>query len=919
MNKLIGKFTNLKIQAKLMVAFIAILLLTVIVSLVSVSTTGNLNKSVTKIVESDMKQADLAQQVQDYALESHNVDQQYLLDFKTLGFEKARSQLVTQVEQYAANILATMTELRNMDKDKANAELLDDAVSSAENYRKYFLETVSLLEQRGFKDEGLEGEFRKKVHSIEDAVDAMHNDHLTVDMLMIRRHEKDYLLRGEAQYVTKVGDAVTTLKKDINAARLERSKTDAMELLADDYFKYFNQLVALDAKVATSTAIYRQAIDSLQPLLEQVQVKAQTQQTGSLAEMRSSAATGILEIEGLALAAVVAGLLIAFFLARSIAKPIAAVTKVVENMAQGSLSETLDYQSSNEIGQLTASMQIMQQRLRTIIQSEIGELIRLAGEGNLANRINLEGKSGFYLDLGKSINDLLAVNEQFLNDTAIVVSALAQGDLNTMVEREYKGTFAKVQQDIRGMRQNFIQVIGKDVQAIVQAAARGDLLGRIDLAGKAGFYRELSAGINSLVQTNADIINDCLRVSGALARGSFDEKFSNRYQGSFAQLQEFVEVLKQNLYQAIEQDIQSLVKAAANGDLKQRIDVSNKQGFYSTLSMSINELVDTSDRIISDTSRVVSGMAQGDLTQTITNEYKGTFNQLKTDINQTVNELIKTVKNIQSAAESVESGASEISSGNSNLSQRTEEQAASLEETSAAMEELSTTVQQTSENTSRATELSKDSIRIADQGGKIVDEAIRSMELIEGSSRQITEIVSVIDEIAFQTNLLALNASVEAARAGMQGKGFAVVADEVRVLAGRCAKAAKEIKELISKSNVNVRNGSELAVKSGAALQEIIGAVKKVNTIVGEISSACEEQSTGLNEIHTAVSQMDNTTQQNAALVEEAAAASESLSQQSRELNALVGFFRIDDSRPATVARNNAAAKNVLKLRSNAR
>jgi methyl-accepting chemotaxis protein len=915
----IGKFTNLKIQAKLMVAFIIILMITIIVSLMSVRTTSKLNRSVDAMMANEVKQTDLANTIQKISIEAHNTDQQYMLEFKTLGFAAARTQLVTKVEDKVRKIKAAITELRGFNQDETSQSLLDQAAANTENFRKSFLETVGNIEKRGFKDEGLEGEFRKKVHSIEAAVDAIHNDHLAVDMLMIRRHEKDYLLRGEHQYVTKVSEAVDKLKADVDAARLERSKTEEIDQLADDYLKIFRQLVTLDLLVADSIEQYRDAISSMGPLVEKVIDQTQNQQAARLAAMRSEATFSTIETEAIAAAAVVAGLIIALFLARSIARPIAAITRVVDNMARGSLSETLDHRSDDEIGQLTASMLMMQKHLRTIIQSEIQELIKLAGEGNLSNRINLNGKSGFYLDLGKSINDLLAVNEQFLNDTAIVVSALAQGDLNTMVEREYMGTFAKVQQDIRGMRQNFIQVISKDVQAIVQAAAHGDLNGRIDLQGKAGFYRELSAGINSLVQTNADIINDCLRVSGALARGSFEEKFSNRYQGSFAQLQEYVEVLKQNLHQAIEQDIQSLVKAAANGDLKQRIDVSNKQGFYSTLSMSINELVDTSDRIITDTSRVVSGLAQGDLTQTITNEYKGTFNQLKADINLTVQELIKTVKNIQSAAESVECGASEISSGNSNLSQRTEEQAASLEETSAAMEELTTTVQQTAENSSKATQLSKDSIRIADQGGKIVDEAIRSMELIEGSSRQITDIVSVIDEIAFQTNLLALNASVEAARAGMQGKGFAVVADEVRVLAGRCAKAAKEIKGLISTSNINVRNGSELAIKSGAALQEIIGAVKKVNIIVGEISSACDEQSTGLNEIHAAVSQMDNTTQQNAALVEEAAAASESLSQQSRELNALVGFFRIDESRQAAIARNNPAAKNVLKLRSNAR
>ncbi len=916
MNMVTGWFTNLKLQVKLMLAFISILALTITVSVVSVQTTDELNEAVDTIFANDVLQADIAKQVQATALDAHAAEEQYLLEFKTLGFAEARSQIATRVEAGVTQIHTDIAQLRELvaaENDTAVVALLDDADAATGDFSQYFLETVSLIEQRGFKDEGLEGEFRAKVRSIEDAIGALNNDHLTVDLLMLRRHEKDYLLRGEQQYVDKVGDAVAQLKLDVESAD---GNVDVLELqlMADDYLDFFKEVVALDAQVAERTALYREAIASLQPLLDQVLTQAVSDKEAELVAMRADATLGMRQIEGISVAAVVAGLLIAFFLARSIAKPIASITRIVQKLAHGSLDETLDRSGTDEIGQLSTSMRLMQDRLRTIIQTEIQALIREAGEGNLTNRIALDGKSGFYLDLATSINELLAVNEQFLNDTATVVSALAQGDLDTMVQRDYRGSFADVQNDIRRMRANFIQVIGKDVRELVQAASRGDLSGSIDLHGKAGFYRDLSEGINSLVKTNASIINDCLKVTGALAGGSFNEKFHNRYQGSFAQLQEYVEVLQRNLQQAIERDIQSIVTAAANGDLKQRIDTASKQGFYLKLSASINDLVDTSDRVISDTSRVVSGLAQGDLTQTIVAEYKGTFNQLKTDINKTVHELTNTVQHIQQAASSVETGASEISSGNANLSQRTEEQAASLEETSAAMEELTTTVQQTAENSAKANQLSQDSIQIAMKGGKIVDDAIKSMEMIEGSSKQIADIVSVIDEIAFQTNLLALNASVEAARAGDQGKGFAVVADEVRTLAGRCSKAAKEIKGLISTSNQNVRNGSELANKSGAALHEIINAVKKVNSIIADISSACVEQSTGHNEINTSVTQMDNTTQQNAALVEEAAAASDSLSGQARELKALVGFFQIKDGQEP-----HTRGGNVLKLRSSAR
>ncbi|HTR01102.1 MAG TPA: methyl-accepting chemotaxis protein, partial [Candidatus Acidoferrum sp.] len=815
----------------------------------------------------------------------------------TLGFEKARQVLVNQVDQDSQRISQLLKEMGRMmtsrdEKSKLVAIDLDNS-----DFHEYFQNAVEKMEFRGFKDAGVEGTFRAKVHEIEQAVEKLHSDHLMVDMLMIRRHEKDYLLRGEKQYVDGVVDAIATLKTDVANSGIAAGEKKELNDLADGYLTNFRKLVALDSQIADDTANYRKTIADMKGPLDAVIEQAVSNENSGLARLMASARESMTLIGAIGVAAVVLGMLLAVMLARIIARPIIAITGMVRNMAAGSLDEPLTVTSRDEIGQLSRSMFDMQGRLKTIIETEISGIIRDAGDGNLANRLELDGKTGFYRNLAQSINELISVNERFLNDTASVVSGLAAGRLDTNLADSYRGKFAQVQGDIGRMRDNLVQVINRDVQTIVAAAARGDLDHSVELHGKHGFYLELSQSINTLVETNASIINDCIRVIGGLSSGSFDEKFARQYQGSFGQLQQYVQRMQDNLQSAIEREIQAIVGAAANGNLKQRIAVEHKQGFYRTLSDSINQLVDTSDRIISDTSRVVGALAKGDLTQTIARDYNGTFDQLKRDINQTVAELIATVESIQKAASSVETGAGEIASGNTNLSQRTEEQAASLEETSAAIEELTTTVQQTADNTTLANTLSKESIDTAVKGGNVVNAAIRSMELIHDSSGRIAEIVGVIDEIAFQTNLLALNASVEAARAGEQGKGFAVVADEVRVLAGRCAKAAKEIKELIATSSDNVKAGSELANKSGAALQEIIVAARKVNGIVSEISTACEEQARGIREIHHTLTQMDDVTQQNAALVEEAAAASESLSDQSRELNSLVGFFRLPQGR----------------------
>jgi len=300
------------------------------------------------------------------------------------------------------------------------------------------------------------------------------------------------------------------------------------------------------------------------------------------------------------------------------------------------------------------------------------------------------------------------------------------------------------------------------------------------------------------------------------------------------------------------------------------------------------------ERVIDEVIEALGAMAQGDLTRSITGEYDGVFAKLKQDTNTTIAKLTEVMGEISSNANAVLNGSHEIAQGNTNLSQRTEEQASSLEETASSMEEMTSTVRQNADNARTANQLAAGAREQAEKGGAVVKSAVSAMSEITGSSKKISDIIGVIDEIAFQTNLLALNAAVEAARAGEQGRGFAVVASEVRNLAGRSATAAKEIKDLIQDSVEKVDEGSRLVDESGQTLEEIMNSVKKVSDIIAEIAAASQEQSEGIEQVNKAISQMDEMTQQNAALVEEAAAASESVGEQARNLNDLVGFFTTD-------------------------
>ncbi len=285
-------------------------------------------------------------------------------------------------------------------------------------------------------------------------------------------------------------------------------------------------------------------------------------------------------------------------------------------------------------------------------------------------------------------------------------------------------------------------------------------------------------------------------------------------------------------------------------------------------------------------------IAQGDLTVRFseTGQETGVYAAMRDMATQ----LREMVSKVTQATAQVSSAAAEIAQGSSDLSQRTEQQASALEETASSMEELTSTVKQSADNAGQANQLASAARSQAEQGGQVVDQAIAAMNAINASSRKIADIIGVIDEIAFQTNLLALNAAVEAARAGEQGRGFAVVASEVRKLAQRSADAAKEIKSLISDSVNKVEDGSRLVELSGHTLSEIVIAVKKVSDIVAEITAAAREQAGGIEQVNRAILQMDQATQQNAALVEETAAASHAMGDQAKELQSLMGFFKLD-------------------------
>ena len=315
--------------------------------------------------------------------------------------------------------------------------------------------------------------------------------------------------------------------------------------------------------------------------------------------------------------------------------------------------------------------------------------------------------------------------------------------------------------------------------------------------------------------------------------------------------------LSRTVDRAVEGEIQAIVSAFNDGNLKKRIALEGKSGFHESLARGINQLADNMSEIVG---------------------------------------------RVKFTAVEVARSAEEISQGNADLSQRTEEQASSLEETASSMEEMTSTVRQNADNAGRAEQLAVAARNQAEHGGVVVAKAVKAMAEIDQASKKIADIIGVIDEIALQTNLLALNAAVEAARAGELGRGFAVVASEVRSLAGRSATAAREIKHLIQDSRKKVDEGSSLVTDSGATLGQLVSAVQQVSDIIAEIAAASQEQSCGIDQVNKAVMQLDSMTQQNSALVEEASAASESMADQARGLAEMMDKYNVSQDSGAAGA-----------------
>ncbi len=482
-----------------------------------------------------------------------------------------------------------------------------------------------------------------------------------------------------------------------------------------------------------------------------------------------------------------------------------------------------------------------------------------------------------------------AANQQGNNDANRANRKAYQAEIDAVVKNDIAGLEA-VKAGIDGfVTTTFWLVIIVTGSGILAGAAFGLYIGA----------RQLSAPIRKVSE-----------VMNAVADGNLDADVP--YLGRTDEIGEMaaaVEVFKKNgrevrrmnaqetAMRAKSDDLQAgmavVVDAAAQGDFSRRINKDYGDENLNSFAATINALLTGVDNGVSETSRVIEGLARGDLTEKMDGEFRGVFAELQTNVNETLAKLRETMREVRSSTEGISGNANELRSAADDLSKRTEQQAAALEETSAALDEITAVVRNSTDRAQEASTMVAETKQKTAESANVVRDAVSAMDRIEHASREISQIINVIDEIAFQTNLLALNAGVEAARAGEAGKGFAVVAQEVRELAQRSATAAKDIKALITKSGEEVGRGVSLVQRTGSALGEIETRVLAINEHIHSIATAAREQSTGLHEVNTAINQMDQVTQRNAAMVEETSAATHKLSGEAGHLVTLVSRFKV--------------------------
>ena len=554
-----------------------------------------------------------------------------------------------------------------------------------------------------------------------------------------------------------------------------------------------------------------------------------------------------------------------------------------------------------DVSQFPGAYKIIAQGVNDMVGSHIAvkkkamACVKAFGEGNFEEPLEqFPGKKAF---INEIIEQVRANLKTLIEDAYWLAAQAQEGNLSVRADAErHQGDFRKIIAGINFTLDAIVHPIQETI-AQIRNYSHGDMSGVLSAEYK-GEFAELKKRLNYLAMTMKGVIDSCAYVKSEHDQGNTDITIAaDRFKGEFGLMAKNINLLIDSHMELNRKTI-ACVKEFGEGNFDAPLE--QFLGKKAIINETIEQVRGNLKSVIADISMLSEAALDGRIqTRAEANKHQGDFRKIVEGINAILETIVAPVITVKTSVDSISTAAKEISAGNADLSHRTEQQAASLEETASSMEQLASTVKQNADNAREANKMAAAASDVAVKGGSVVQQVVATMTGINESARKIVDIITVIDGIALQTNILALNAAVEAARAGEQGRGFAVVASEVRNLAQRSAAAAKEIKALIGASVEKVEDGAMLVSEAGKTMEEIVASVKQVTGIMADIAAASEEQSAGISQVNLAITQMDEVTQQNAALVEEAAAAAESLEEQAETLAQTVAQFRLESGMAA--------------------
>ncbi len=700
------------------------------------------------------------------------------------------------------------------------------------------------------------------------------------------------------------------------------------------------------SKLETAYLKHRDAVDELVTLSDQ---DAKNTEAGVAAMMSKEKIDSLLITVAVFALTLIGMFTIVSNVTRQLGGEASQALKTAKGISKGNF-ETDSNQKNQSADSVIGSLAVASQKL-VEIDYAMAKMEEDHKKGNIDSYIDISKFEGAYREIAVGINRMASNYVDIITKSTECINYLAKGDFEKELEK-FPGKLSLVNDGVEGLRFNIKSLI-KDLQFMSDEHTKGNISVMMDPDKFDGDYRLVAIGVNEMVAEYIDenktvmncveqfgngdfsatikeypgekafinksikkissslssIIESVKWVSAEHEKGNIDmDLHAHLFKGDFSRLAQSVNAMMAGLIE-MNQKSMAVVKAFGEGDFNAPLEQFNGKKVF------INEIIEkvrSNLKALNEDAQMLSKAARdGQVNvRADANRHQGDFRKIVEGVNQTLQTIVDPIIVVKMSADAINTAAKEISKGNADLSRRTEDQASSLEKTAASMEELASTVQQNAENAKQANQLAMAASGIAIKGGEVVGKVVNTMSIINESARKIEDIISVIDGIAFQTNILALNAAVEAARAGEQGRGFAVVAGEVRSLAQRSANAAKEIKDLISDSVNKTSEGTALVENAGKTMEEVVNSVKRVTDIIGEIAAASIEQSSGINQVNEAVTRMDDVTQQNTALVEEAAAAAESLMEQAEQLFETVNVFNLDGSANNSFDPINAKAVN---------